>query len=144
MSNDYDDEYTVKRLRQDVPNLLQTELADLVDAYPTYRIKNFRMAYVDGIKRNLDNYQITEEVVAAKEQDFDQIRTTPRGGGELGKTGKKLKRAAMRLLFLRYKKEGHKAAQARAYVRNNHFPELSLRTIQDHLQDKSKKRRTTK
>ena len=142
MSND-DEGYTVERLRRDVPKLAQKELARLVERYPTYRIKNFRMAYVEALKdkdRNPDNYSITKNVVAAKDIDYGEIRQTTSEGGELSKTGKKLKRAAIRLLFLRYKEDRQfKAAQARAYVRNNHFPKLSLRTIQDHTQDKSKK-----
>jgi len=139
MNKDYDEGYTVTRLLQDLPDLTEYELDDLVVAYPTYQIKNFRLAYVEGIKRGLDNYQITENVVAAKDLSFDEIRKTTKEGGEQSKTGKKLKRAAIRLLFLRYKAQGFKAAQARAYVRNKHFPELSLRAIQDHTQDKAKK-----
>ena len=139
MSKKDDEGYTVIRLHQDVPDLAQYELEDLIFEYTTYQIKNFRLAYVEGINKGLDNYQITEDVIAAKDQKFDEIRKTPKEGGEQSKTGKKLKRAAIRVLLLRYKAQGFKNAQARAYVRNKHFPELSLRAIQDHTQDKSKK-----
>ena len=139
MTDDYNDGYTVAQLYHDLPGLTQYELDDLIHAYPTYQIKYFRLAYVEGIRKGLNNHQITADMIAAKDMSFDEIRKTTQEGGEQSKTGKKLKRAAIRLLFLRYKAQGYKAAQARAYVRNKHFPELGLRAIQDHTQDKSKK-----
>ena len=121
--------YDEKYFRRDVGDLKDPEIALLADNYPSYRIKNWRMTLLEGIKEGWDNYTIFCNKIRDKKIDLEKYESE---GGHGGMIGYKIRRAAFRLLYLRYRLEGFTRPQSNTRLRINHFPNEPGRTIRDN------------
>ncbi len=121
-------EYTADDFVRDVGGkLTDNEIAMLADNFPTYRIKNWRMTLLDGIKNGKKNWQILIAKLEAKEID---IQSGFELGGHETMIPHKIRRAAIRLQYLRYRRKGRTRTQADKDVRINHFPDVKTGTIE--------------
>lgn len=118
--------YTVEDLRRDLggePG--ETEIASLVDEYPSYQIKNWRMTLLEGVKQGKRNDEILRDKLEAKEVDPETDQSL---GGHTRMIDNKLRRAAIRLLYLRHRGQGKTRRQANALV-GKQFPNMSQSAI---------------
>jgi hypothetical protein len=119
-------EYSVSELRRDVVDLTDSEIDWLADNYTSYRQKNWRMTLLEGVKRGWDNYTIFCNKI--KDKDID-IKSSQSEGGHIRMIPNKIRKAAMRLLYVRYRGKGCTQRQANKMVRENHFPDVKRDTI---------------
>ncbi len=127
MSNEETFYYDEKYFRRDVGKLTGNEIALLADNYPTYRQKNWRMTLLEGIKRGWDNDQILVNKIIDKKIDIEKHESE---GGHAHMIPFKIRRAAIRLQYLRYRRKGRSRTQADKDVRKNHFPHIKAGTIE--------------
>ncbi len=121
-------EYTADDFVRDVGGkLTDNEIAMLADNFPTNRIKNCIMTLLDGIKNGKKNWQILIAKLEAKEID---IQSGFELGGHETMIPHKIRRAAIRLQYLRYRRKGRTRTQADKDVRINHFPDVKTGTIE--------------
>lgn len=106
------------------------EISALADAYPSYRIRNWRMTLLDGLKKGKSNEEILADKLKAKEIDPVSDQSM---GGHARMIDFKLRRAAMRILYLRHRSSGKTRRQANAQVRNA-FPNVSRSTVRKNTQ----------
>ena len=121
----YDEAY----FRQDVGNLTGNEIALLADNFPTYWQKNWRMTLLEGIKEGWDNDTILINKIRDKDIGIEKYEQK---GGHAGMISNKIRRAAFRLLYLRYRREGLSRSKSNSKVRLDHFPNVPGRTIRDN------------
>jgi hypothetical protein len=117
--------YTVEDFKQDVGDLTDNEISMLAENYPSYRIKNWRMTLLEGIKLGKQNDEIFFDKLKAKEIDLDSPQSE---GGHRRMIDNKLRRAAIRLLYLRHIDDGKSRRQANAVVWKV-FPNLTQNAI---------------
>ena len=119
-------EYTVDDFRRDVGFLKDPEIALLADYFPSYWQKNWRMTLLEGIKEGWDNYTILCNKIRDKKVDVDSDQSE---GGHTRMIPFKIRRAAIRLWYIRYRKQGYNRRPANKIVREKHFPDIDGGTI---------------
>ena len=92
--------YDEKMFRNDVGELRDMEIDILATYYPSYKIKNWRMTLLEGIKEGWDNYTMLCNKIRDKKVDVDSDQSE---GGHAAMIPHKIQRAAFRLLYLRYR-----------------------------------------
>ena len=110
-------EYTVDDFRNDVGDLEQNELEDLAHYYPSYGDR-WRPFIIEGIKQNKDNWQIVEDKLKALDAESNSDQSV---GGLARNIPYKLRRAAYRIQYLRYRTEGYTRTLSNKKARQ-HFP----------------------
>ena len=119
--------YTVDDFRRDVVKLEEYELEDLVCQYLTYG-KDWRPAIIEGIKQG----KSIEQIFADKLQTLEEHGMGPKGPHSRNAMKRnipfKLRRAAMRIWYLRYKQKGKTQQEANALVWKK-FPDFEQNTI---------------
>lgn len=118
-------DYTAEHFFRDVGELSDSEIAWLADSYPTYRIKNWRLTLLQGIKAGKPNWQILADKIRDKKIDVNSDQSE---GGHTRMIPFKIRRAAIRLLYLRYIENGKTRRQANALT-GKLFPDLSQNAI---------------
>lgn len=118
--------YTFEDFRHDLGGEPSgNEIAMLIDAYPSYTVKNWRLTLLDGLKQGDSNEQILEAKLLAKDVTPETIQSQ---GGHTRMIDNKIRRAAIRLLYLRHIRNGKTRRQANALVWQA-FPDLEQNTI---------------
>jgi len=118
--------YDEKHFRNDVGDLTGPEISLLADNYPSYRLKDWRMTLLKGIKEGWDNDQILLNKIIDKEIDVD---TDQSKGGHAKMIPFKIRRAAFRLLYIRYRLDDKTQTQANRLIRTENFPDVKADTI---------------
>jgi hypothetical protein len=119
-------DYSVFEFRRDVGELTDSEIDWLADNYRSYRLKNWRLTLLQGLKKGWDNYTIFCNKIRDKKID---IKSTQSEGGHIRMIPYKIRRAAIRLLYTRYRGQGYTRRQSNKLVRENHFPDVKPDTI---------------
>ena len=119
-------EYSVADLRRDVVDLMDSEIDLLADNFPSYWQKNWRMTLLEGIKKGWDNYTILCNKIEDKKIDYTSDQSV---GGHARMIPFKIRWAAIRLLYIRFREKGYTRRQANKMVRVDHFPDIKPDTI---------------
>ena len=101
------------------------EIDMLADAYPSYKIKSWRLVLLEGLKQGKSNTEILADKLKAKKIDPETDQSM---GGHTRMIDSKLRRAAIRMLYLRHIRDGKTRRQANALVWKA-FPDLTQNTI---------------
>ena len=119
--------YTVDNFKHDVGSLEEYELEDLVFEYPTYG-KDWRPAIIEGIKKG----KSIEQIFADKLQTLEEHGLGPNGPHSRNAMKRnipfKLRRAAMRIWYLRHRQKGKTQREANALVWKK-FPDFEQNSI---------------
>lgn len=101
------------------------EISDLIDEYPSYKIKDWRLTLLEGLKQNKKNDQILADKLKAKDIDPETLQSR---GGHTRMIDNKIRRAAIRLLYLRHRRQGKTKRQANNAVWQA-FPDMKQNSI---------------
>lgn len=113
--------YDLVDFEKDVPDLQDTDLANLEMFYPSYG-ERWRPEIIKGIREGKSHYQIVEAKLKAmdaeskKQESYDGLK---------GNISYKLRRAAFRVIYLRYRKHGHSRNKSGRLARQSHFPKIT-------------------
>lgn len=126
MSNKESLIYTFQDFRDDLGGEpLGSEIQGLITAYPSYKVKDWRLKLLEGVKLGHNNDQILEAKLLAKDVTPDSDQSL---GGHTRMIDFKIRRAAIRLLYLRHIRDGKTKQQANALVREV-FPDMKQNSI---------------
>jgi len=134
-------EYDELMFREDVGQLKEVDIAMLADYYPTYWQKNWRLNMLHGLKDGLDVHQIFLNKLHDKQIDIESDQSK---GGHVAMIPHKIWRAAVRLLYLRYRQRDLTPTQARKQIRKidrfkDVLPDTLLRNVTPNLYDEKHK-----
>lgn len=113
--------YDVDDFRRDVTGLQEHELDDLAFYFPSYG-KRWRPLIIKGLKEGKSHWQIVEDKLKA--MDAKSKKQESRDGLR-GNVSYKLRRAAFRIVYLRYRIQGHTRRKSSKLARQNYFPDIS-------------------
>ena len=118
--------YTFEDFRHDLGGEpLGSEIQRLIDAYPSYTVKDWRLTLLEGLKQGKSNDEILEAKLLAKDVTPETIQSQ---GGHTRMIDFKIRRAAIRMLYLRHIRNGKTRRQANAAVWQV-FPDLTQNAI---------------
>ena len=113
--------YDVDDFRHDVSDLEQHELDDLAFYFPSYG-ERWRPLIIEGLKEGKSHWQIVEDKLKAMDGESKKQESY---NGLKGNISFKLRRAAFRIVYLRYRTQGHTRKKASKLARQNYFPEIN-------------------
>ena len=119
--------YTVDDFRRDVVKLEEYELENLVFHYPKYG-KDWRPAIIEGIKEGKSIEQIFADTLEALEEHGMGPKGPHSRNAMKTNIPFKLRRAAMRIWYLRYRADGKRKDQSNALVWQK-FPDFEQNSI---------------
>ena len=104
---------------------LGSEIQLLIDAYPSYTAKDWRLTLLEGLKQGHSNDEILEAKLIAKDVTPESDQSL---GGHARMIDNKIRRAAIRMLYQRHIRNGKTRRQANAELQKV-FPGLTQNAI---------------